>query len=87
MACLALLAVFAEIFIFTHLIHDCTGEDCAICEQIEIAQRVLEKLGRIAAAVFLAFTIADYTKLLVKPSVAFLFQPSTPVSLKIRINS
>ncbi|MDR0786121.1 MAG: hypothetical protein LBE74_09640 [Treponema sp.] len=86
-ACLALTAVFAENFIVTHLEHECIGESCPICSQIEIAQRLLEKLGRIGVAAFFAFYAIDYTKLLAKRSEGFFLPLTTPVSLKIKINS
>jgi hypothetical protein len=84
---LAAIAVSTEAFILTHLDHDCTGESCPTCARIEVAQRLMERLGRIAVAAFLAFCVADCVKLLVKSSAALLLPPITPVSLKIKINS
>ncbi|MDR0644034.1 MAG: hypothetical protein LBG05_03825 [Treponema sp.] len=86
-ACLALTAVRAEIFIFTHLDHDHTGETCPICLQIEMARCLLEKLGRVGSAASLTFFAADYVKTQVRFAEIFFFPTITPVSLKIKINS
>ncbi|MDR1216609.1 MAG: hypothetical protein LBK25_08005 [Treponema sp.] len=85
-ACLTVIAIFAEFFICTHLDHDCVGDACSICLQIEVAQHLLEKLGRLGAMALLAFALGNYTKILVKLSVVFC-SSITPVSLKIKINT
>jgi hypothetical protein len=44
-ACVALAAVFTEAFVFTHINHDCIGEDCSVCSQIGTALNLLKGLG------------------------------------------
>jgi hypothetical protein len=85
-ACLALAAVFAESFIFTHLDHDCIGEHCSVCLQIEIAQGLLEGLGRIG---LLALAACLIPRILVntKSRLSFVVVPHTLVDLKIKYNS
>ena len=87
LAFLALAAVFAEAFVFTALDHDCIGEYCPICPQIEMAQRLLDGLGRIGAiGLVAAFAAACASPAAKNPGLQ---RPAslTLVSLKIKYNS
>lgn len=35
----------SEVFIFTHLRHECTGRDCKVCAEIQIAENVVRQIG------------------------------------------
>jgi hypothetical protein len=83
MGWLALAIIFAGVFVIEELDHDCTGEDCHICLQIEIAQRLLEAFGRVGVSILFAGFIA-YTKAFIKLPV--FFDPITPITLKIKFN-
>ncbi|GHV82950.1 hypothetical protein AGMMS50212_02900 [Spirochaetia bacterium] len=85
-ACLALAAVFAESFVFTNLDHDCLGEHCSVCLQIEIAQNVLEGLGRIGLFALAACIILQIL-VIIKNRLRFSFFPQTLVGLKVQYNS
>jgi hypothetical protein len=82
-ACLALAAVSAEVFVFTHLDHDCIGEHCSVCLQIEIAQRVLEGLGRIGIIVLAIGFFAKAKKIIKSTSFSYIFTTS-PILLKVK---
>jgi len=84
---LALAAVCAETFIFTHLGHDCCGEDCPVCAQIEAARRLLDGLARLGAAALFAALCAACMKPLVRPAGAFSPAPLTLVSLKTKLTA
>jgi hypothetical protein len=83
---LALAVVFAGIFVFEELDHDCPGEHCGICLQIEIAIRVIEAFGRIGVTALLAGFASELGGASVKLPAFFFFIPATPVSLKIKFN-
>ncbi|GHU92154.1 hypothetical protein FACS189479_00160 [Spirochaetia bacterium] len=85
-ACLALAAVFAEGFVFTSLDHDCTGEHCSVCLQIEIAQNLLKGLGRIGLFA-LAACLIPQTTLIIKSRLSLALAPQTLVGLKTKYNS
>jgi hypothetical protein len=51
---LALIILFTGILAFTHLDHDCDGEDCPVCLQMEIAKTALKCFVLAAAAVLFA---------------------------------
>jgi multidrug transporter EmrE-like cation transporter len=82
-ACLALTAVFAEFFVFTHLDHDCIGENCSVCLQIEIAQSLLEGLGRIGIIVLGIVFFAKTKKNVKNTPVSYIFTTS-PILLKVK---
>jgi hypothetical protein len=85
-ACLALSAVFAEGFVFTHLDHDCIGEHCSVCLQIEIAQSLLEGLGRIGILALAACLIPQIF-VIIKNCLYYSIVPQTLISLKVKYNS
>jgi hypothetical protein len=84
-ACVALAAVLAETFIFAHLDHDCCGEGCPVCAQIEAAQRLLEGLARTALFTLFAWLFAAHTKTLVRSAGTFFPSTLTPVFLKTKL--
>ncbi|MDR0374361.1 MAG: hypothetical protein LBH85_01375 [Treponema sp.] len=81
---------FEESFIFTHLCHahdhNGVGESCSVCYEIERAQLLLEGLGRIAVALFVAILVA-YAKKPVKKLALTAHAALTPVTLKVRLNT
>ncbi|MDR0708799.1 MAG: hypothetical protein LBF77_01890 [Spirochaetaceae bacterium] len=85
-AWLALTVVFAGVFVFEELEHECTGEHCCICLQIEIAIRLIEAFGRIGIIILVAGSTAAFAGIFVKTPAVFPFVPATPVSLKIKCN-
>ncbi|MDR1586253.1 MAG: hypothetical protein LBS57_02220 [Treponema sp.] len=85
-AWLALAVVFAGVFVFEDLDHECTGEHCGICLQIRIAIRLIEALGRIGVIVLVAGSAAALAGVSAKGPAAFPLVPATPVSLKIKCN-
>jgi hypothetical protein len=82
-ACLALAAVSAEFFVFTHLDHDCIGENCSVCLQIEIAQRVLEGLGHIGIIVLVIGFFAKTKQCIKSTPFSYTFTTS-PILLKVK---
>ncbi|MDR2447203.1 MAG: hypothetical protein LBD58_07950 [Treponema sp.] len=87
---LAFTAFLAESFIFRELNHehDHNGADgcCSICYEIELAQLLLEGLGRIGVVVLAASVIA-YAKKQARKPVLIYRAVITPISLKVKCNS
>lgn len=86
-AFLALAAVFAGVFVFAALDHDCVGEHCTVCPQAETSRRLIESLWRAAA---IALPAACAAMCAANPAKRFILPYSfqlTPVSLKIKSNS
>jgi hypothetical protein len=81
--CLALAALSAEVFVLTHIDHDCEGEECPVCAQIEIAQNALKALGLACIAAALAVFIPD-ADLFVKQARRFFTGLATPITLHVK---
>jgi hypothetical protein len=80
---LALAAICAEAFIADSLDHDCCGEGCPVCAQIDAARRLLDGLARVGAALTaLLFAAAAKTRV---RRFAPVFCALTPVCLKTKI--
>jgi small-conductance mechanosensitive channel len=90
MAYLAFAAFFAESFIFTHLHHehdhDSAEGTCSVCNEIELAQFLLEGLGHIGVILCVAGFIT-HAKKYIKKIVLIYLAAITPVALKVRLNS
>jgi hypothetical protein len=84
MGWLVLSVVFAGGFVIEALDHDCTGEQCSVCLQVEIAHRLIEAFGRMGVIVLLAGFVAAYAKPLIKFPAFSRLVLETPVSLKIK---
>ncbi len=78
--------MLSSFYVVREMDHDCTGEDCPICEQIENCTVVLHNVGDGAAAaaqlcMIIAVVLVSVVVVLVRRSF------TTPVSLKIRLNN
>ena len=82
-AWLVLTVMFAGIFIVEKHIHDHTGDDCRICLEIQIAQRIIEAFGRLGVSLLLAGFVM-YAASFVKPHPFFCAK--NPIELKVRFN-
>jgi hypothetical protein len=82
----AVAVLCAQAFVFTHIDHDHSGADCAVCLQIEIVQCAFKGFALALIAASLAAFIAAANQMIKKTSyyVARLF---TPVTLNIKSNT
>ena len=83
-ALVLIVMVSSSLYIAEHADHDCTGEDCSICQQIYLCTQTLKTLSLavIAAAVFYAFSaLLSITIRQVETACV----PHTPVSLKVKL--
>ncbi|MDR0785246.1 MAG: hypothetical protein LBE74_05105 [Treponema sp.] len=82
-AWLALAVIFAGLFIIEEHDHDCVGENCHICLEIQIAQRLIEAFGRLGVSIAVTgFFLRSGSW--IKPRM--LFYPRTPIELRVRLN-
>jgi hypothetical protein len=85
MGWLSLAVICAGIYIIEEQDHDCPGEGCPVCHQLELAQRLIEAFGRFCVSLLLAAFLAGLgsrVKLYTRPGAA----PATLVALKIKFN-
>lgn len=85
-ALVLIVMVSSSLYIAEHADHDCTGEDCSICQQIYLCTQTLKTLSLavIAAAVFYAFSaLLSITIRQVETACV----PHTPVSLKVKLTN
>jgi ABC-type spermidine/putrescine transport system permease subunit I len=83
--CFVFSVFFAETMIAAEYNHDCTGEGCRVCLQIEVAQYFLKTLKFAGIGLFLAVCLAFSVQIPKKPAH---FTPFlSPVTLKVRFNS
>ena len=85
-ALVLIVMVSSSLYIAEHADHDCTGEDCSICQQIYLCTQTLKTLSLavIAAAVFYAFSaLLSITLRQVETACV----PHTPVSLKVKLTN
>lgn len=85
-ALVLIVMVSSSLYIAEHADHDCTGEDCSICQQIYLCTQTLKTLSLavIAATVFYAFSaLLSITIRQVETACV----PHTPVSLKVKLTN
>lgn len=77
--------LFSNLYISEHLAHDCSGEDCPICAQIQNAESLIHQIGCGLLAVFAAFgVICAYAVLF--PAFCSFIPRKTLISNKVRLN-
>jgi hypothetical protein len=78
--------LFSSFFISTEFHHDCTGEDCPICQMIALCENFVDQLG--AGLIIL---IAAFFSILIKSdlSLNMAYAPvfATLVRQKVRLNN
>lgn len=76
--------ISSRAFVYAYLGHDCLGQDCPVCIQIQGAQKLLKNLGLAGAGLFLA---ARLTCIFAVSKPLLLLRPLTPIGLKVRLNT
>ena len=76
--------LYSALFIAAHVDHDCDGEDCPICYQINICQNTLKNLSFAVSAVALAAAFT-YALCRIIPSCTEVARTFTLVSLKVKL--
>jgi hypothetical protein len=84
--CFAFTALEAEIFVFSNLDHDHTGDECSTCLQIEIVQSILKGLS-VAFIAALFAGLAPHSRRIIKIIRSYAGCPATPVALNVKSNT
>ena len=81
-----LVVLSSSIFIIEHADHNCTGEDCPICEQLCACAQNLKNLTTVAVTVMviIAFRFALQA---VIGQAKYAYAPHTPVNLKVKLSN
>ena len=83
----AVLLLLSGFFIITHTEHDCIGEDCPVCAQLETCEngmRLLTQAAGMGAVLAFAYIVTERIILLYLAGLDLC--PVSLVSLKIRLN-
>lgn len=84
--CFIMASFLSTIFIITHEHHQCTGESCTVCCQLENAKNTLKQLG--AGAASGAFFLPALTFLILCVITCFSnIKTASLVTLKIRMDN
>jgi hypothetical protein len=83
--CGAAVLLFAPVYIFTHLDHDCPGEHCETCLRIEWAANLVKGAGAFCLVRYAAAIRVE--KYRGAPSLPFVRYPLTAVALKVQFNT
>lgn len=76
----------SSLFIIEHADHDCTGEDCQICQQIYLCTQTLKTLSLAGMAVVVFFALSALLHISIR-QVETACVPHTPVSLKVKLSN
>ena len=84
---LLVVSTFASaLFIALETEHDCEGEECHICECIELCEAILQQVGT-ALPIVTASIVFSVVSIFLYLSDVDVFSLRTPVSQKIRLNN
>ena len=84
-AVLAVVMLSSAVYIAVEADHDCSGEDCAICHQINVCENLLKSIGLAGSAVATAAAIL-YILCRIIPSCTEVARTFTLVSLKVKLS-
>ena len=83
-AVLAAVMLSSAVYIAVEANHNCSGEDCAICHQLQVCENLLKSIGLAGAAA--VFAAVGYAPCRVIPSCAEVVRTFTLVSLKVKLS-
>ena len=85
-AVLAVVMLSSAIYLAVEADHDCSGEDCAICHQINVCENLLKSIELAGSA---AATVAAILYILCRiiPSCTEVARTFTLVSLKVKLSN
>ena len=80
---LATVLLCSVLFIAAEADHDCIGDNCPVCAQMELCSSILKTISKTAEFLFAAFTAAFFVVLISFFSNSVFFD--NPVSLKTKL--
>lgn len=86
--CIAAAVSLSALFIVNHVDHDCTGEDCGVCQEISACLSALRRLTEnVGGTVKLPARAAFLMLLAFLPFLQAEIFTNTLITLKIRLNN
>ncbi|AUS97040.1 hypothetical protein CDQ84_12650 [Clostridium thermosuccinogenes] len=84
--CVAAALFFSTWFILSHADHDCTGDQCPVCAEIQTAENLLKQVGLVGFCILFSFSnhLSSYSS--GKYTLCYV-NNITPVTLKVRMNN
>ena len=82
---LAFAVLFAVLVPTVEAVHDCSGENCPVCECIAMCEQFVKKLSVVCisgAAMYMALSVSDH----ITEKVCTRIVPETLVTLKVRLD-
>ena len=76
----------SSLFIIEHADHDCIGDDCAVCEQINICAQTLKNLSIAVLATTIAYALG-FSLHTAFGRIVSAFISYTPVLLKVKLSN
>ena len=84
-AVLAAVMLSSAVYIAVEANHTCSGEDCAICHQLQVCENLLKSIALAGAAAVFAAAVR-YALCRIIPSCVELVRTFTLVSLKVKLS-
>ena len=84
-AVLAAVMLSSAVYIAVEANHNCSGEDCAICHQLQACENLLKSIGLAGAAAGFAAAVRSALCSVI-PSCAEVVRTFTLVSLKVKLS-
>lgn len=85
-ASLILVLCFSYLYIVTHNNHHCSGHECPVCEQIQIAEHMIEQIKNAMITIDVIFMVAFFVCHLLEMTYVLL-EKDSPVKRKVRLNN
>ena len=85
-AVLAAVMLSSAVYIAVEANHNCSGEDCAICHQLQVCENLLKSIG-LAGFGIVAAAAGAYTLCRVISACTELIRAFTLVSLKVKLSN
>ena len=82
---LAFVMLFSVLFLALEADHDCCGEDCAVCAQLQLCEDLLRNLFTAALLLLAAWCFRAVIRALARPDCRFA-RPHTLIVLKVKLS-
>lgn len=87
MACMIIFSLLsATVFISNYTHHDCSGEDCPICEQLHVTEGLIHRFSAVIVSFFAAFFLYTLTQNGVAEGQGAVLNQS-PIRLKVKMQN
>lgn len=85
-ASLVLVISFSYLYIFSHNNHSCSGQECPVCEQIQIAEHMIEQIKNAMITIAVIYMTVFFVCRLLEMTCVLL-ENDSPVKRKVRLNN